>query len=362
MNSPSPVITPERITLSYRAGASDKVYQAAIEPQQGQYVVMVAFGRRGSTLQTASKTSGPVDLVTAQKVFRKVVAEKKAKGYTEAEDGTPYTHAERVHSGLFPQLLNPVDETEAAKLLSDPDWCAQEKHDGQRRLVKLDGPALCGLNKKGLTTGLPSLLVPELRSLGCDFILDAELVGEHLHVFDLILLDETTWMLRPYHERLAALRTLLGGTNLPHVHLVETATEATDKFQLLQRLKAQNAEGLVFKRIHATYEPGKPNSGGPALKFKFTATASVIVAQVNAQRSIAVKLSGQDQASGNVTIPPNHELPPVGSVVEVRYLYAFRESGALYQPVYLGQRDDVDPEECTSDQLKWKATDADIHE
>jgi bifunctional non-homologous end joining protein LigD len=63
-----------------------------------------------------------------------------------------------------------------------------------------------------------------------------------------------------------------------------------------------------------------------------------------------------------VTIPPNHDLPPVGSVVEVRYLYAFRESGALYQPVYLGQRDDVDPEECTVDQLKWKATDAGVPE
>lgn len=354
--------SPERITLSYREGPSDKVYQAAIEPQNGLYVVNVAFGRRGSTLQTATKTSGPVDLVTAQKVFRKVVAEKKAKGYTEAEDGVPYTHAEKLHTGLLPQLLNAVDETEAARLLSDPAWCAQEKHDGQRRLVKQDGAELCGINKKGLTVGLPSILVPQLRSLRSDFVLDAELVGEHLHVFDLLLQDETTWMLRPYHERLAALRELLRGKILSHVHLVETAHESADKFRLLQRLKVRKAEGLVLKRLHATYEPGKPSSGGPALKLKFTATASLIVAQVNAQRSVAVKLFGQSQPSGNVTIPPNHELPPVGAVVEVRYLYAFRESGALYQPVYLGLRDDVDPEECTPAQLKWKATDADVHE
>jgi bifunctional non-homologous end joining protein LigD len=355
-------IPTERIALSYRQGASDKIYQAAIEPRHDLYVVNVAFGRRGAALQTATKTSEPVDLATAQKVFRKVVAEKKAKGYTEADHGTPYTHAEATPSGLRPQLLNAVDESEAARLLSDPDWCAQEKHDGQRRLVKQDGAELCGINKKGLTVGLPSVLIPQLRALGCDFILDAELVGEHLHVFDLLLQDETTWMLRPYGERLDALRELLRGKILSHVHLVETAWDGTAKFQLLQRLKARNAEGLVLKRLTSTYEPGKPNSGGPALKLKFTATASVIVAQVNAQRSVAVKLFGQNQPSGSVTIPPNYDLPPAGAVVEVRYLYAFRESGALYQPVYLGQRDDVDPEECTADQLKWKATDADVLE
>jgi len=58
--------------------------------------------------------------------------------------------------------------------------------------------------------------------------------------------------------------------------------------------------------------------------------------------------------AGNVTIPANHDIPTVGAVVEVRYLYAFKESGAIYQPVYLGVRDDTRAEECTVDQLKYK--------
>jgi len=41
--------------------------------------------------------------------------------------------------------------------------------------------------------------------------------------------------------------------------------------------------------------------------------------------------------------------------VEVRYLYAFRESGSIYQPFYLGKRDEIPAEECTVDQLKYKA-------
>jgi bifunctional non-homologous end joining protein LigD len=57
---------------------------------------------------------------------------------------------------------------------------------------------------------------------------------------------------------------------------------------------------------------------------------------------------------GNVTIPANHSIPDHGAVVEVRYLYAFKESGCLYQPVFLGVRDDILPTECVAEQLKFK--------
>jgi bifunctional non-homologous end joining protein LigD len=59
--------------------------------------------------------------------------------------------------------------------------------------------------------------------------------------------------------------------------------------------------------------------------------------------------------AGNVTIPPDHPIPAVGQVAEVRYLYAMPESGALFQPVYLGTRDDIEPGECLRSQLKFKA-------
>ena len=59
---------------------------------------------------------------------------------------------------------------------------------------------------------------------------------------------------------------------------------------------------------------------------------------------------------GNVTVPPNHELPNVGDCVEVKYLYAHKE-GSLYQPQYLGTRDDVEIDIHSS--LKFKAEDED---
>ena len=58
--------------------------------------------------------------------------------------------------------------------------------------------------------------------------------------------------------------------------------------------------------------------------------------------------------AGNVTIPANHDMPPPGTVVECRYLYAFKESGSIYQPVYLGSRDDIRTAECLTSQLKYK--------
>ena len=46
----------------------------------------------------------------------------------------------------------------------------------------------------------------------------------------------------------------------------------------------------------------------------------------------------------------------LGDVVEVRYLHAAQVGGALYQPVLLGVRDDVEADECVVAQLKLKAS------
>lgn len=129
------------VTLYYREGSSDKVYMAGIEPRGKSFVVNFAFGRRGSTLQTGVKTPNPVDYQAALKVYEKLVREKMAKGYTPGEDGTPYqgTEREAVATGVFPQLLNPIDEEQAQHLVSDDDWWMQEKFDGKRILIRKEG-------------------------------------------------------------------------------------------------------------------------------------------------------------------------------------------------------------------------------
>ncbi len=85
-------------------------------------------------------------------------------------------------------------------------------------------------------------------------------------------------------------------------------------------------------------------------------TASVIVNTINAKRSVGMAVwdNGTLVSAGNVTIPADQPIPQVGDVVEFRYLYAIPESGSLFQPVYLGARDDIMPAECTRDQLKFR--------
>jgi bifunctional non-homologous end joining protein LigD len=111
----------EQTTLYFRQGSSDKVYQAKIEPRDDGYVVLFAFGRRGSTLQTGTKTHSPVPLGEARQIYEKLVREKTAKGYTPGENGTPYQHTEKEHqaTGTLPQLLNAIEESEVEPLLSE---------------------------------------------------------------------------------------------------------------------------------------------------------------------------------------------------------------------------------------------------
>ncbi|HXR46703.1 MAG TPA: WGR domain-containing protein [Candidatus Limnocylindrales bacterium] len=347
----------DRVTLYYREGSSDKVYQAAIEPAGELFLVNFAYGRRGSTLSTGTKTSSPVDYDSAKKIFAKLVSGKKAKGYTEGEDGTPYQHSDKQSSGILPQLLNPIEEAKVERLLSDDDYCAQEKFDGRHILVRKQAAQIEGINKKGLVVGLPETLFQVINRYGADVVLDGESIGDTYHAFDLLVLDGVDIRAWPYRERLAALMNLLSGVQQTVIRFVDTAFTTEQKRTLLDRLRRDRKEGIVFKRLDAPYTPGRPNSGGSQLKHKFCATLSAVVAKVNRQRSVKLKLrnSAGWQTCGNVTIPANHDIPKAGMVVEVRYLYAFKASGVLYQPVYLGPRDDVEPAECRVSQLKYKA-------
>jgi bifunctional non-homologous end joining protein LigD len=250
-----------------------------------------------------------------------------------------------------------------AALIDDDHYCAQEKYDGRRLLLRQKGEHLIDINKKGNIIGLPLPVFKVVRGLMADVTLDGEVIGETVYAFDLLELDGVDIRSWPYHKRLAALTNLLEGVQFPALKLVATAFTSAQKLELLQRLKAEKREGIVFKRLAAPYTAGRPNSGGDQLKYKFVATLSALVANINQQRSVAISLLGRNgwQAAGNVTIPANYEIPRVGEVVEVRYLYAHRKSDVLFQPSYLGKRNDVDTRECQVSQLKYKpeASDSD---
>lgn len=345
----------ENITLYFQQGSSDKVYSASLEAvENDQFVVNFAYGRRGATLKTGTKTKKPVDYTAAKKAYDKLVHSKTSKGYKPGTEGPQYVHmdTDSQDTGVYCQLLNFVEEAQVTEYIQDDGWWAQEKHDGKRMLLHKTGTEITAINRRGLSVGAPDVIIQQAGKIDQGFLVDGEAIGETLFVFDLLEIRGKDVRSMPYAERLSHLESL--ALTDPFV-VVEAAKTTVEKQQLYERLQMAGAEGIVFKKHDAPYTAGRPNSGGAQLKFKFYETASVIVSKINDKRSVGVAVldGGKQVEIGNVTIPPNKEIPAENAIVEVRYLYAY-EGGSLYQPTYLGVRDDVDRADCVIAQLKYK--------
>ncbi|MEM7532347.1 MAG: RNA ligase family protein [Chloroflexota bacterium] len=349
----------ETITLYFTQGSSDKIYTAAIEEVEAdQYLVNFAYGRRGATLKTGTKTKKPVAYDAAKKAYDKLVKSKTVKGYKPGDEGPQYVHmdSDARDTGVHCQLLNPLEEAEVVQYIEDDAWWAQEKQDGKRMLLWKTADGVTAINRTGFSVGAPDVIINRAQEITQSYLVDGEAVGETLYVFDLLELDGKDIRTLPYAKRLAHLEGLgLGSSVSDPIVVVETAKTPDAKQQLYDRLNQVDAEGLVFKNHTAAYTVGRPNSGGNQMKFKFYATASVLVTKVNDKRSVAVAVfDGANQVEiGNVTIPANKDVPAVDDVVEVRYLYAY-EGGSLYQPTYIGVRDDISVADCSISQLKYK--------
>lgn len=366
----APTHEPEayEITLHCTEGGSDKVYRVSIDGGgQGPWSVNYANGRRGGTLATGTKTQAPVDWAAARKICVKLVSEKTAKGYNPIA-GTRVDGVEAgislvvraEDSGARPQLLNPIDEARAQELLDDDSYAAQEKFDGERRMAERRADASRGVNRKGQIVALTRPIENALAAFAQNALFDGEQIGDVLHVFDLLERDGVDLRAKTMLERSALLEEEFkraGSSGAEgSVRVVDTAIGTEAKRALWNRVKAAGGEGVVFKKIDAPYEPGRPNSGGTQLKFKFHETLSAIVGIVNASRSVSLRLVEKDGnflEVGNVTVPANQPVPRPGEIVEVRYLYAY-DGGSLYQPVLLGTRTDVGAEDCSASQRKFK--------
>jgi bifunctional non-homologous end joining protein LigD len=345
-------MTSENITLYFKQGSSDKVYIASLEETENDhFVVNFAYGRRGATLATGTKTKVAVDYDSAKKIYDKLVKSKTSKGYTPGADSPQYTDADTKNMGIQCQLLNFIEESQVTQYIHDDDWWAQEKHDGKRMLLQRTD-TVTAINRNGFSVGAPDIILNRAGNVDQTYLVDGEAVGETLFVFDILEINDVNIRLLPYEQRLSYLESL--ELSDPMV-VVETAKTQEEKQQLLDRLHSSGSEGIVFKKHAASYTAGRPNSGGTQVKFKFYATASVIVIRINDKRSVAVAVlaNGQHVEVGNVTISPNKEIPPVDSIIEVRYLYAY-QGGSLYQPTYIGVRDDMRVEDCAISQLKYK--------
>ena len=244
--------------------------------------------------------------------------------------------------------MNAIEDVE--EYINDSTYLAQEKYDGQRRIVISKGGKTIGVNKKGTEVPLSNTIIDSIHD---DVILDGEIIGDKLFVFDILSVNGKDLKNLPCTVRLSYFNRLLFGGG---IEVAKSVISMPDKCEMFNKLKSDNKEGIVFKKKDSPYTHGRPASGGNSVKYKFQKSATFIVESLTkGKRSIGVELVDGDKRKfmGKVTIPPNHDIPNIGELIEVQYLYAYRD-GAIFQPVYLGKRYDSDLTDATMSQIIYK--------
>ena len=250
---------------------------------------------------------------------------------------------------ILPQLPNEISEQQLEFYLTSPLYCAQEKHDGRRRLLHYRNFFTSSINKKGQIVDHLSTFNNDCINLAnltnySEFILDGEHISNTLHLFDILSINNSQLSI-PYYKKLHLLKLSL------NIKPVYTAFTTQEKRNLFNTIKSNCGEGIIFKLLAGTHIAGYSNEH---VKFKFWASASVIVTGHNSKNSISISIYSPTGLIpvGNVTMI-GHTKPPINSIVEIKYLYII-PGGSLYQPSFISVRDDVSKEDCTINKLKFK--------
>ena len=368
------------ILLRCQEGTADKEYRIqTVEAADGTFAVLAANCRRGQAWVDQGAKAQGVGRDVADKKAASLAKSKVGKGYQVVSAGgtgvalVQASKADPAEPLVRPQLLCPIQPEEADPYLDSWDWTMEEKHDGHRQTARKVAQAISAYNKKGTPVSLDGDVAQAVGTFSGDALMDGEQVRSRYSVFDLMELNGRDLRPMPYLQRRAFLEALVASGSQSLVEVVPTMNDPALKRAELERLRKAGAEGVVFKRIHPLYQPGRPASGGDQVKLKFYETLSVVVLAVNDKRSVQMgvypapadhpraagmppKFQGPAEVVipvGNVTIPANHTIPKVGTIAEIRYLYAY-PNGSIYQPTHLGERTDVDAPECHAAQLKFR--------
>jgi len=360
------------IRLFFQEGTSDKVYNAEILEDRGLYTVRVTWGRRGGGLQEGNKAVR-VTRAQADKVFDRLVREKRGKGYEEmtatvqpAAVAPPVGEGSgskagvgttRARVGLAAQLLTALPDDELDGFLQDDEMIAQQKLDGVRVIVYVGDTEIVATNRNGQPTQMGNAALAGLNYLPKGTCVDGEVLGNAFWLFDVLALAGTDVRSRGYLERWQMLDEELEPALTEEAHVLPLANGKGAKRTLHDKLRRAGAEGIVFKHRDAPYTSGR---GTSQRKYKFLKSADVIILENvgNAYRmavwdgrtlfDIGKVFAGTTNASRKDL---DTRLARGESVVaEVRYLYA-TDDHQLFQPVFVTRRDDKLATDCMRAQL-----------
>jgi ATP-dependent DNA ligase len=261
---------------------------------------------------------------------------------------------------VAPMLAKAVDAIPGGDYVFEPKW------DGFRSIVFRDGGEveIGSRNERPMTRYFPELVEAVLANLPERCVIDGEIVlpdfasgrldfealqlrihpaasrvkllaeqtPAHFVAFDLLAVDATDYMDRPFAERRAALESALAAAASP-IHLTPTTSDKALATQWFSQFEGAGLDGLIAKSPDLTYQPDKR----VMLKIKHERTADCVVAGYRPHKS------GSD-AVGSLLLGlyrPSGELASVGVV------------GAFPMAMRRSLRVELEPLVTTFDQHPW---------
>ena len=207
---------------------------------------------------------------------------------------------------IKPMLAKPVPTLPSGEMSYEPKW------DGFRCIVFRDGEdvVLGSRNEKPLNRYFPEMLEPFLGSLPERCVVDGELIvsidgrldfdalGQRIHpadsrvqmlaketpasfvAFDLLALDDESFLDRPFGDRRTALEGIAGGF-APPVHLAPATTDPDVAIEWFAATESAGLDGLIIKPLGAPYASNTRTQ----FKLKHVRSADCVVAGYRIHKS-----------------------------------------------------------------------------
>ena len=361
-------------------GVSGKITAATYlecRNQRSNKFYLVAIVKGGDSSGELLKIYGPIgkpgkatatfmDSLGLVAEFNKVVNAKKGKGYKviESQDGHMKSSDEPIQPEPTPEhelmvmccLPRSIPVDDMARMIDEHESFGvyQEKYDGERRPIEVTAnKEVIGYNRKGQEAPLFPDVKEQMASLPSGIYDTEDLGTQGVVVFDMV----TEHLATPFRKRVEFLEDAAkaaDGLSMVSVALPTVLSSGDELRDAVKASRSQGQEGIVVRFLTSPYEEGRATQ---TFKLKNIKSATARVASTSpTKRSVGLELldfPGDWVPAGRVTIPANAEIPSKGELVEIEYLYATQD-GKFFQPVYKGERTDLNDTEAHTGQLIYK--------
>lgn len=270
-----------------------------------------------------------------------------------------------------PMLAATFTPAEVATALTDSDWCAQLKYDGDRVVIEVNDGVVTALNRQGQakTRNVGVAHTTPFTALGSGrWVFDGEVVGRTLVLFDLVVAtdgaqtfcDEDTAFVNRYDVLEVVAELLeLDPEAVVIAPLADHMGSPDAKADLLAEAVAGKREGIMLRYRKGTYESGRRSTY--LVKHKLIKDADVVVTALHGTKESAT-LSVHDTDGNLVKVGQASTIGKgdvqVGDVWVATFLYVTDPANPrMFQPRLVARRDDKAASECSIDQFADAGTD-----